>query len=443
MTTRRWGTCRWSPTASTRRGRSRFGSSSARWPRRPRLCATALPTTCRSSSAPGASAAQGSACGADEPLRHRRPIPSYYQPVKTTARHRFLGDDPPPWNPPQASEHPFIHAKEMAGPLGRRFFINTRAPSAGPASERSSVFEGPTIRCSTSSRAAAQQMKGGTRRGNRSTSSRISTTCAGSTRSAPASSSTAAPTTRTIRANYLGTYTFESLEAFTGGHAAQLHPAHRRSEHRLQELPGRPLSAGRHPGPQEPHVQPGPALRAADPPVRRATTSVRASASPGRPARAGKTTLRGSAGIFYDWLSTGTYEQTLRVDGFRQRELNIIDPSYPIPPSGPRRRRPTATCSATICQMQRFTRLSAGIDRAVTRACASTRPTPTPAATIPDARSQPQSRRSTASAPIPPSATSSRSWTMRSRVQNTLNVGATINFNTADARAGDDRRRRR
>jgi hypothetical protein len=43
-------------------------------------------------------------------------IPSYYQPVKTTARHRFLGDDPPPWVPPPASEHPLIHAKEMAGP---------------------------------------------------------------------------------------------------------------------------------------------------------------------------------------------------------------------------------------------------------------------------------------------------------------------------------------
>lgn len=43
-------------------------------------------------------------------------IPSYYQPVKTTARHRLLGGDPPPWNPPLASQHPFIHAKEMAGP---------------------------------------------------------------------------------------------------------------------------------------------------------------------------------------------------------------------------------------------------------------------------------------------------------------------------------------
>ena len=51
------------------------------------------------------------------------------------------------------------------------------------------------------------------------------------------------------------------------------------------------------------------------------------------PFKSGKTTLRGSAGMFYDWLSTGTYEQTLRVDGFRQRELNIINPSYPFPDS--------------------------------------------------------------------------------------------------------------
>ncbi len=49
------------------------------------------------------------------------------------------------------------------------------------------------------------------------------------------------------------------------------------------------------------------------------------------PFKSGRTTLRASAGIFYDWLSTGTYEQTLRVDGFRQQELNILDPFYPDP----------------------------------------------------------------------------------------------------------------
>jgi len=52
------------------------------------------------------------------------------------------------------------------------------------------------------------------------------------------------------------------------------------------------------------------------------------------PFKGGKTTLRGSWGIFYDWLAPGTYEQTLRVDGVRQQELDIFDPSYPDPGSG-------------------------------------------------------------------------------------------------------------
>lgn len=36
--------------------------------------------------------------------------------------------------------------------------------------------------------------------------------------------------------------------------------------------------------------------------------------------------------MFYDWLQTNTYEQTIRIDGFRQREINIAHPSYPEPP---------------------------------------------------------------------------------------------------------------
>jgi len=49
------------------------------------------------------------------------------------------------------------------------------------------------------------------------------------------------------------------------------------------------------------------------------------------PFASGVTTLRGSAGIFYDWLPTGTYDQVLRVDGLRQQELNIVDPAFPSP----------------------------------------------------------------------------------------------------------------
>jgi hypothetical protein len=49
------------------------------------------------------------------------------------------------------------------------------------------------------------------------------------------------------------------------------------------------------------------------------------------PLKSGKTTFRGGVGYFSDWLGTSTYEQTLRVDGFRQQEVNIINPSYPDP----------------------------------------------------------------------------------------------------------------
>ena len=51
---------------------------------------------------------------------------------------------------------------------------------------------------------------------------------------------------------------------------------------------------------------------------------------------AGRTTYRASVGIFHDWLSTNTYQQTLQFDGFRMQEVNIADPSFPDPgPLGP------------------------------------------------------------------------------------------------------------
>ena len=48
----------------------------------------------------------------------------------------------------------------------------------------------------------------------------------------------------------------------------------------------------------------------------------------------GKTTVRAGGGIFYDWLEAETYEQILRVDGFRQQDLVVRDPGYPDPFAG-------------------------------------------------------------------------------------------------------------
>ena len=81
------------------------------------------------------------------------------------------------------------------------------------------------------------------------------------------------------------------------------------------------------------------------------------------PTKSGHTTLRASAGVFYDWLGAGTYEQTLRVDGFHEQELNIIDPAFPnpgniglVPPTD-------RYLLANHLQMPRSERLSAGIDQ--------------------------------------------------------------------------------
>jgi hypothetical protein len=51
------------------------------------------------------------------------------------------------------------------------------------------------------------------------------------------------------------------------------------------------------------------------------------------PRRNGSLTFRASYGYFYDWISTDTYKQTLLVDGHHLREVSIADPSYPDPGS--------------------------------------------------------------------------------------------------------------
>ncbi|HUF47682.1 MAG TPA: carboxypeptidase regulatory-like domain-containing protein [Vicinamibacterales bacterium] len=49
------------------------------------------------------------------------------------------------------------------------------------------------------------------------------------------------------------------------------------------------------------------------------------------PAASGVWTVRAGWGYFTDWLATPVYDQTLRLDGFRQQELNILNPSFPDP----------------------------------------------------------------------------------------------------------------
>jgi hypothetical protein len=49
------------------------------------------------------------------------------------------------------------------------------------------------------------------------------------------------------------------------------------------------------------------------------------------PFASGKSTVRGGWGSFRDWISASTFEQAMRVDGERQREVIINEPAFPEP----------------------------------------------------------------------------------------------------------------
>jgi hypothetical protein len=254
---------------------------------------------------------------------------------------------------------------QEAGPLGRRFFVNTRAWINVSRSSSESLFEAPTTRVIETFTSGGQQRTGGVRsksinfqsdldyvRGIHSVRTGVQLD-AGSYRSNDSS-------------NYLGTFTFESLDAFLDGRP-------RSFTQRIgnPNIVYRNLQAGV-------YVQDDIRVRknlTLSPGVRyEAQTHLSDLNNFGprfgftwSPGRSGKTTLRGSAGIFYDWLFTSIYEQTLRVDGFRQQEINIVNPTYPIP-SGLGVTPPTNRyLLGDDLQMQRNVRFSAGFSRQLTR----------------------------------------------------------------------------
>lgn len=79
------------------------------------------------------------------------------------------------------------------------------------------------------------------------------------------------------------------------------------------------------------------------------------------PFRSGRTSFRGSAGLFYWPMETArVYEQTIRFDGNHQQQVMIVNPSYPDP--GPLTAQPSNKYVLGDFSLQRNLRYSAGVD---------------------------------------------------------------------------------
>lgn len=254
---------------------------------------------------------------------------------------------------------------QEAGPLGRRFFTNTRLMLGRQTSDSSSVLEAPTYRIQDARTTGGAQVSGGRHstfvnvqsdldyvKGIQSVRTGLAVE-GGSYGSNDAS-------------NYLGTYVFESPEAFQQGRALTYT---RRIGNPNVHYANAQIGG---------YVQDDIRVRknlTLSPGVRyEIQTHVRDYNNFGprfgiswAPFKSGKTSLRGSVGMFYDWLGAGIYEQALRVDGFRQQELNIANPSFPDPGH-------VGTITATNrylldphLPLARNTRVSFGVDQTVTR----------------------------------------------------------------------------
>ena len=215
------------------------------------------------------------------------------------------------------------------GPIGRRFFTESRLQVRWSDSSSTSGVEEMTLRVNDAFTSGGAQMKGGRQdvvfeaatdldyvRGNHSW--RTGVLLEGGRY------------TSDDTANYFGTYTFASLADYQAGRPSSYtrrigDPYVRYSQVQAglyvqddwRVLRSLLLSPGVRYGLQT-HV--GDA----------ANLSPRVSAA-WSPYRNGSLTLRASYGYFYDWISGDTYKQTLLVDGYRQREWNVLNPSYPDP----------------------------------------------------------------------------------------------------------------
>ena len=229
----------------------------------------------------------------------------------------------------RSENHTNTFRAQEVGPLGRRFFINTRLNVGWSDSERISAVEKPTVQILDAQTFGGAQKTGG--RHSRDVNFASDLDYVRGMHSIRVGTAIDFNSFRSDESdNYLGTYTFESIAAFEAGRPRSYTRRIGEANVGYRNLQGalyvqddirirRNLS-----------VTPGVRIETQNH-IKGVVAGPRIGAT-WAPFANGKTTLRVSWGQFYDWLPTNTYEQTIRIDGFQQREINIANPTYPETP---------------------------------------------------------------------------------------------------------------
>ncbi len=218
------------------------------------------------------------------------------------------------------------------GPLGRRFFVDSRLQVRWLDTSSQSSVELPTIRVMDAFTSGGAQRRGGQRQVDFEFASDLDYV-----RGAHSWRTGILVEGSRYRSddlsNYLGTFTFASLADYAAG---------------------RPINYTRRTGDPSLSYSTFQAAAFIQDDYRLARTvllsggvrygiqthaGARANLSPRvtvawSPQRDGSLTIRGAYGYFYDWISGDLYKQTLLLDGQRLSEVNIVNPSYPDPGAG-------------------------------------------------------------------------------------------------------------
>ncbi len=252
---------------------------------------------------------------------------------------------------------------QETGPVGANMFLNTRMQLRLYRTASRSQLEAPTIRVLDASTSGGAQVRGGRTQKDVELTSDLNYV-----RGIHTMRTGIALEGRHYRSddasNYLGTYVFSSREDFDAGRPRNytrrigdplITYAHLEAAVYIQDdlrlRPNLTFSPGlRYEAQTHVHDLSGFAPR------------LGLTWAPGTD---GKTTVRTSWGVFYNWLGSNVYEQTRRVDGVRQQEINIVNPTYPEL-TGDVAVNATNRYVLGDLKMERVFRYSAAIDRTIT-----------------------------------------------------------------------------